>query len=83
MAMELTTLTKVCIVTFFFSIICLTILDLDSFKFKFEKAEKGKRFEGLDLITKMLTPNTAASKGAASRPLIEELDADDQGILLL
>ena len=50
------------------------------FKFKYEKANKGEHFEGLDLITKLLTPHDQ-SKTNKTRPLIEELeelDADNE-----
>ncbi len=47
------------------------------FKFKYAKANKGEQFEGLDLITKLLTPaNVVPNAAAKTGPLIEELDFD-------
>jgi len=43
------------------------------FKLKFQKETKGQHFEGLDLITKLLTPAETKKKNPIG-PLIEELD---------
>ncbi|CAF0856442.1 unnamed protein product [Brachionus calyciflorus] len=48
--------------------------DEKTFKFKFQKENKGEKFEGLDLLTKLLTPNINKTK--KSGPLIEELNAE-------
>ena len=45
------------------------------FKFKFLKAIKGEHFDGLDLLTKLLTPNTAVKENP-TRPLIEEISSE-------
>ena len=45
------------------------------FKFKYEKETKGEQVDGLDLITKLLTPHSAKSKTGV---LIEELDDKKQ-----
>jgi len=42
------------------------------FKFKFEKEIKGQNFQGLDLLTKLLTPRSNVSSAG---PLIQELDS--------
>ena len=48
------------------------------FKFKLEKANKGEHFDGLELITKLLTPVSGDSKQPQQTvPLIEELDIKD------
>lgn len=48
------------------------------FKFKLEKANKGEHFDGLELITKLLTPVSGDSKQQQQTvPLIEELDIKD------
>lgn len=42
------------------------------FKLKYKKKNSGEHFEGLDLLTKLLTPNCAPHKLASN--LIEEVD---------
>ena len=53
----------------------LILLGKGVFKFKLEKANKGEHFDGLELITKLLTPETSSSHNKPTAPLIEELDA--------
>ena len=45
------------------------------FKFKFQKENKGENFQGLDLLTKLLTPK---AKEKTTGPLIEELNANEE-----
>jgi hypothetical protein len=47
------------------------------FKFKYAKANRSEHFEGLDLITKLLTPANVNTASASSGPLIEELDLEN------
>lgn len=54
-----------------------------SFKFKYEKETKGQKFDGLDLITKLLTPCTKPSdkletEKKATGPLIEEINPEEE-----
>ena len=50
----------------------ILFLLLDTFEFKYSKANPGELFEGLDLLTKLLTPLSSTTK---TKPLIEELDS--------
>lgn len=45
------------------------------FKFRFQKEVKGQTFEGLDLLTKLLTPISKESGKNPARPLIEEVSS--------
>lgn len=49
---------------------------IETFKFKFEKANVGEQFEGLDLLTKLLTSNKP-SKQKATGALIEEISSNN------
>lgn len=43
------------------------------FKFKLEKAQRGEHFDGLDLVTKLLTPSVDTNKRQTTQ-LIEEIE---------
>jgi hypothetical protein len=54
----------------------LTInVNIGMFKFKFEKQTKGENFDGLDLLTKLLTPNNSNSSKTTA-PLIQEISTE-------
>ncbi len=51
------------------------------FKFKFEKQNKCENFDGLDLLTKLLTPNSNSSNQSnPSAPLIQEISSETSKI---
>jgi hypothetical protein len=56
----------------FFKQIFKYILGL--FKFKLQKVNRGEHFDGLELLTKLLTPAGQGNNPPANKPLIEELD---------
>ena len=50
----------------------------DTFKFTYQKSTPGENFDGLDLLTKLLTPATNGAQKKATVPLIEELSPNDE-----
>jgi hypothetical protein len=49
------------------------------FKFKFEKLNKGENFDGLDLLTKLLTHKTTNSTAS----LIQEISSETSSIYFI
>jgi hypothetical protein len=63
-----------------FKLIFIFLIDL--FKLKFEKATKGQVFEGLDLLTKLLTPISNKIDANPARNLIEEIPSVNDNNLI-